>query len=250
MIRKCLEKVNNVSYSHNVRNPSHYGLLLLWLAFPLLPTWATLLAGAGLIWWKWQVPAIRQAAILPMLIVALGEVPTLQHMWPLPLVLALGLMQAIPALRFPLNRGRIGNWWAILALALLTAVALPSWLWLTQPDILNLAGQIPDWPIALLVLLAILFSISNAIAEELAWRQVLWDGLQNFPIVGIILFQALCFGMAHINGFPRGLIGVALAASYGALLGWLRHRTQGLLAPVIAHVAADLTIAVCLWIWF
>jgi membrane protease YdiL (CAAX protease family) len=43
-------------------------------------------------------------------------------------------------------------------------------------------------------------------------------------------------------GFPNGAIGYGMAFGYALVLGYLRLRTDGLLAPVAAHVIADLTI--------
>ena len=65
---------------------------------------------------------------------------------------------------------------------------------------------------------------------------------QGAPAAAIVGIQALSFGVAHIQGFPRGALGVALAAVYGLLLGVLRLRAGGLLAPVLAHIGADAVI--------
>jgi hypothetical protein len=47
----------------------------------------------------------------------------------------------------------------------------------------------------------------------------------------------------HVHGFPRGVSGVVLAGAWGGMLGKLRQRAGGLLAPVLAHIVADATIA-------
>jgi len=46
----------------------------------------------------------------------------------------------------------------------------------------------------------------------------------------------------HINGFPRGIIGAALAGIYGLLTGFIRKKSGGLAAPVVTHFFADATI--------
>jgi hypothetical protein len=46
----------------------------------------------------------------------------------------------------------------------------------------------------------------------------------------------------HFRGVPGGAIGVALAATYGWMLGALWLRAGGMLAPIVAHVAADVVI--------
>ena len=64
-----------------------------------------------------------------------------------------------------------------------------------------------------------------------------------------VLVQAAAFGLLHLSGFPGGAVGVGLAAVYGVMLGVLRRRAGGLLAPYVAHVAADLTVFVLLLTW-
>jgi hypothetical protein len=83
-----------------------------------------------------------------------------------------------------------------------------------------------------------------------------WIFLSNAPLhtplasaleraVGIrtaFVVQAVAFGLIHWRGFPRGLDGVVLATVYGLMLGAIRRRTGGLLAPWLAHVFADVVI--------
>ena len=57
-----------------------------------------------------------------------------------------------------------------------------------------------------------------------------------------IAIQALSFGIAHYGGFPRGALGVAMATSYGLMMGIIRHQSGGLLAPFLSHICADLVI--------
>ncbi|PCD02511.1 hypothetical protein COC42_13935 [Sphingomonas spermidinifaciens] len=75
------------------------------------------------------------------------------------------------------------------------------------------------------------------------WRGVLFDWLRGFMgPVAAILVQAASFGAAHYSGVPSGWAGVGLATLYGVMLGWLSWRAEGLLAAIVAHVAADLVI--------
>lgn len=57
---------------------------------------------------------------------------------------------------------------------------------------------------------------------------------------------AVVFGTAHYTGNPSGLLGMAMATTYGVALGVIRHRSGGLLMPWIAHLCADAVIAVVL----
>jgi membrane protease YdiL (CAAX protease family) len=91
----------------------------------------------------------------------------------------------------------------------------------------------------------LLLAVVNAATEEAAYRGVVLEALDaalgpgSVPIV----LQAIAFGALHYRGgFPRGAIGVALAFVYGVLLGALRRRADGLLAPWIVHVVTDFVI--------
>lgn len=87
------------------------------------------------------------------------------------------------------------------------------------------------------------FSLVNAAVEEAIFRGVLQTALErvNGPLVAIVL-QAVAFGVLHVLGVPTGIVGAIMAGAWGLLLGVMRWRTKGLLAPYVAHVAADATI--------
>ena len=63
------------------------------------------------------------------------------------------------------------------------------------------------------------------------------------PGVAALLWQAAAFGALHIEGFPRGWLGVGLAGIYGLFMGVIRTRAGGMFAPWIAHVFTDIVIA-------
>lgn len=100
---------------------------------------------------------------------------------------------------------------------------------------------------SLWLLVAAGFSLLNAAVEEVIFRGVLQTALERVtgPIVAIVV-QAVAFGVLHIVGAPTGVIGAVMAGEWGILLGLMRWRTHGLLAPYVAHVAADATIFVML----
>jgi uncharacterized protein len=106
-------------------------------------------------------------------------------------------------------------------------------------------GYVPNLPPALLVLAAAAFVVVNALLEEVIWRGVLQDRLAPlFGPTAAIVLQAVSFGVAHAHGVPRGVVGVILAGTWAVMLGALRRHTRGLLAPFVAHVVADVTVAV------
>ena len=90
-----------------------------------------------------------------------------------------------------------------------------------------------------------MFSVVNAAVEEAAYRGVVLGALETarVPTATALVLQAAAFAALHFQaGFPRGLVGVALTFVYGLVLGALRRRAGGLLAPVITHVLTDLVI--------
>ena len=133
--------------------------------------------------------------------------------------------------------------WIVLS-ALTAGLALCLWFFLLNPPVHDELELIPEVGTPLLLLGMLLFSAGNAALEEVIWRGVLYQALD--AALGrtwlVILLQALSFGLAHYGGFPRGALGVAMAASYGVMMGIVRHRSGGLLAPWVSHVVADLVI--------
>ena len=83
----------------------------------------------------------------------------------------------------------------------------------------------------------------NAAVEEGAYRGVIMAALEKAvaPSAALVA-QAAAFGTMHINGFPRGWLGVALAFVFGLMMGLIRRRAGGMLAPWAAHVGADIVI--------
>jgi len=88
------------------------------------------------------------------------------------------------------------------------------------------------------------FAAVNATVEEMVFRGVLLEGLE--AVLGAttpaIILQAIPFGLFHVRGIPHGATGMALAAVYGVLLGFIRRQSQGLLAPIATHFFADIVI--------
>jgi membrane protease YdiL (CAAX protease family) len=132
-----------------------------------------------------------------------------------------------------------------IASALLATIFLIVWFLSVQPNITGLINTyVPKWNIALLILGGLMFSIVNAAVEEGAYRGVIMAALDKSIGSGVapVLLQAAAFGTLHINGFPRGWIGVGLASVFGLLMALIRKRSQGMLAPWAAHVCTDIVI--------
>lgn len=174
-------------------------------------------------------------------------------LWPLP-----GALAVLVAWLLAFRSERAGLWrswcrrgsvtpelpWMLLLTVAVTAIALVVWQRAAE-------GQLPqayldaaaDRPLWLLVVAGAGFSLLNAAVEEAIFRGVLQTAIERVsgPVVAIAA-QAAAFGLLHVLGIPSGVIGAVMAGTWGLLLGLLRWRTRGLLAPYVAHVAADATI--------
>lgn len=179
-------------------------------------------------------------------------------LWPIPLVLALGLYG-------PLSRigalGLVSDWflrgsinrrglWLTAAIVPVTALALVLWSRATGEDGSGFEAYrriLADHGAVVVVLGALVFSLVNAAAEEAAYNGVAQRafGLDVGRVLAVVL-AAVMFGASHWYGFPNGWWGVLLATAYGLVLSLLRQVSHGLLLPWVAHVLADLTIVVLL----
>jgi uncharacterized protein len=150
------------------------------------------------------------------------------------------------------HKGKIdkSTWLAGLAIAAVSSFALYLWTVFTSPNLSDLLSLVPNQKLGTLIFVGLAFAIANSIVEESIYRGILWEAFARIfgNVVIVTTLQAAIFGIAHIQGFPRGPIGVAMAFVYGILLGWVRHRSKGLLAPMVVHFIADLTIyIIMLW---
>src|SRR6266481_311265 len=175
------------------------------------------------------------------------------HRWPwvflVPVLLYWALVQSFRPLRLTVGWLRMGHptlpmWIAAATVAVGSAVSLLLWFKLARPDVMSLAGLIPMWAPARLVLLGVGFALFNATWEEMIWRGVVFDALERtrLPTGTVVLMQAVSFGVIHLHGFPSGSVGILLASAYGAVLGVLRAQTGGLLVPFVTHAVTDCSI--------
>lgn len=203
--------------------------------------------------WKRRAPAASSLGLLFETCLVLG----LAGLGPQQVVFALAFaVYAVVASRAPWLRDAI-RWLAVgsidgrimalgAAVAGVSGVALLGWYAVARPDLADLVRTfIPDWPLWLLVPGAIVFSVVNAAVEEAAYRGVVLDALDSALGAGVaaLVLHAIAFAALHFQaGFPRGVIGAGLTFVYGLVLGSLRRRAGGLMAPFITHVLTDLVI--------
>ncbi|MFF3735517.1 CPBP family intramembrane glutamic endopeptidase [Streptomyces sp. NPDC002476] len=171
--------------------------------------------------------------------------------WPAPLgvaalvVLASGLLPRFHQEREWLRPGVFNRevLWLTLATVVVSGAALTVWAWLTDPSGGPYLTSLQQKPLLVGLLGILAFSLINSFCEEAVFRGVFQTELT--PLIGAlpaVAVQAVSFGLLHITGFPSGAAGALLAGVYGLLLGLVRRRSEGMAAPYVAHVCADMTI--------
>ncbi len=174
--------------------------------------------------------------------------------WPyallIPILCYAAVVLMVPNLRRSILWLRIGRFgkdmiFLVVAIGVISGLALYAWYAALKPDLGMQLGHMPAMPVWLFPMAGLAFAIGNAAMEEFAFRGVIMQALDSAAWPGIvsILIQAWLFGAMHfLQGFPRGGWGLAMTIVYGIMLGGIRRRSQGMLAPWVAHVFADLVI--------
>lgn len=217
-----------------------------------LPMSVVLLVGLSAVAARSSTAAVRQSVLLVDLLFAAVAVGVL-GLWPVPAAIAVAAAWWLSGRGAGGHRWspwlRRGRWtrdlpWLVAGTVAVTAAALLAWQRLfdgTLPQAyLDVAAGRP-WGAILLAGLA--FSLLNAAVEEIVFRGVLLSALsQVLAVRAAVLLQALAFGLLHLHGVPSGAVGMVMAGMWGLLLGIMRLRSRGLLAPYVSHIAADVTI--------
>lgn len=195
-----------------------------------------------------------QISFFAILLLLTPKIGGLFQLWPLsiltPLLIYILIIGMVPSLRRSIHwhkMGRIDLKVAALATAtiILSALALVGWVIWVQPDIKHHMALVPELPLWVYPFAGLGFSLSNAVMEEVAFRGIVMEALDSAVGIGIrsIVIQAVPFASYHyLAGFPNGLLGFFMVLVYGGMLGAIRRYSQGMLAPVITHIGADLTI--------
>jgi uncharacterized protein len=127
-----------------------------------------------------------------------------------------------------------------------SALALVGWALFVADDLTIFLDYVPNVPLGVLIIYGLAFTVTNPLVEEFLARAVLFDGFaaltQRMAIV--IAAQAIVFAMWHFEGFPGGVVGSSMVLVWSIFLGVLRHLSGGMLAPLLVHFFADLTIVI------
>lgn len=143
-----------------------------------------------------------------------------------------------------------GNLLPIILVALASIAGLLAWLHFLGPDLSAQRSLLPSWGPWLTVAAIFAFALVNAGMEELIYRGIIQGALSTIwkRPTWIIGAQAAGFAAVHFQGgVPSGWSGLVLAFIYGGLMGWLRYRSNGLLAPYAAHILTNIFIAALLF---
>ncbi len=174
--------------------------------------------------------------------------------WPyallIPILCYSVIVLAVPGLRHSLLWFRAGVFdrsilLSVVSISVVSGLALIIWYAALKPDLSIQLRNMPEMPGWLFPIAGLAFSAGNAFMEEFAFRGIVMQSTDSIFGAGFVsvLMQAWLFGAMHfLQGFPRGLLGVAMTAAYGVMLGMVRRRSRGMLAPWAAHVFADLVI--------
>lgn len=200
-------------------------------------------------------PQLFMSSLFLVLLLGTRFLPLPYAMWLANILIALAVLYGLSLVVRPFKKllprlpiGHINS--KIIIYIILTVIisstALYIWNAITRPDINSLIAEARKYSGSFILPSIIIFSVFNALAEELVFRWLIWDGLIALlrGVTFVILIQAIIFGLSHFVGFPNGWLGVAMATIYGLMLGFIRFKSEGLLAPFLAHIFADLTIII------
>ncbi|MFE9121422.1 CPBP family intramembrane glutamic endopeptidase [Streptomyces sp. NPDC007172] len=211
---------------------------------------------------RWPTaPALR--AVLCADIVAASFALYVFAGWPSALVTALFVLAPAVAGWLLHRAGRLrpvapwlawGRWsrgvtWLFAATVAGTAVALTLWTLHANPKLSDYLSDIREKPVWMVVLGIAGFAIVNAAWEEALFRGVLLTELTiAWGPRAALAIESLTFGISHYNGYPSGFTGVAMSVTWGLVLGALKLWSGGLFIPYIAHVAANTTIGILVYL--
>jgi membrane protease YdiL (CAAX protease family) len=95
-------------------------------------------------------------------------------------------------------------------------------------------------PLSIKAVIIIVSALLPAIAEELMFRGVIQGSLAGRSRVAVIIFwQAVAFMLFHLD--PLFILPPFMT---GLLLGYLRHKSQSLLAPIVCHISLNISLLV------
>lgn len=194
------------------------------------------------------------AVLIAALLLVPGPIFPLFRIWPFtilgPLVIYGAVIIVIPQLRHSIGWIRLGIINSkvtklIIVTVFVSSLSLVGWVVLIKPDIKHHLALVPELPFWVYPFAGIGFALLNSVMEEAVFRGIFMEAIDSALGAGYwsVGIQAVPFATLHyIAGFPNGTVGLIMVLIYGVMLGAIRRISKGIVAPVITHLAADLTI--------
>jgi membrane protease YdiL (CAAX protease family) len=134
--------------------------------------------------------------------------------------------------------------WLGLAFA---ALVLALFAWLPNNSRVLGANPVPvDWPLDVLIVMAIGYAAFSALMEETIFRSVIiaFSRSQLSAPVAVVA-QGMLFGAMHYRaGFPSNFGGAALAFIWGLLAGWIVMKAESIYPAYVMHFVIVLALFV------
>lgn len=212
-------------------------LLLLWAAWRLRHLEQALVhtAAAAVLWFVCAFYGARSLLCLPLLLL-LVQCRTSGHS-----------RQRCPW-------WRRGEWRPVLFPVLLCAALLGALTWWVGTALGSDWGrrirELPTLAPPALLTAGLVLALAEAVVAETVFRGILWQGMEalKYKESGILVWQALLFGLARYQHLFGGIAGCVGGLLLGLLLGWIRKKSGGLLWPVVGHwLAAALFLVAAVW---
>ena len=198
------------------------------------PYWGLMLSALMLSGLYLKIADVFLVGLICTLTVTFCKLESINRLWPLPILLALVIVLVVGKLvtftRGAFNWIKKGDWGrqqiAIIAIvATVSGISLVCWYLIVKPDIADLADTIPHVHPIILIMMGVLFAITNAICEEFIWRGIIfnaWSGhfypVQDPLCSGIIVRCGSCTWISQ-RRFRNS------SCEYIRLYHWLRSTT-------------------------
>jgi len=219
------------------------------VAFFLLDQRLTATAGLGVLSLLGMLPAWRAHARLPQTLFAFcafslaiqnqyfSVAYPFSNIFVLTGMLGLFFLSGRPWKELHFAPGQTRKWMRpALVLGLLLAALILA-IYFQRPELLGKNPTPRQWPVDVLLIVALGYATFSALMEETIFRGVLLAAAQQHLPTGLaIAAQAFVFATAHYHaGFPSQTAGAGLAFVWGAAAGWVTVKAGSIYPAYMLH---------------
>lgn len=135
------------------------------------------------------------------------------------------------------NAGQTARYWRTALLLGLGVAALILAAYFAKPDLLGANPTPKDWPVDVIIVMALGYAIFSALMEETIFRSMMLAfARKHMSMNAAILAQAVVFAAMHYRmGFPTKATGAALAFVWGLSAGWLVRKSDSVYPAYAMH---------------